>query len=312
LLDFSRARQQATDLLTTDWMVVVDTDEVWHGVEEHLMDLVEEAEAGGFQAVFVPCRVGEGELLRLLVARRDSGHWVGPIHEYWELDDQEATALRTNLIWVEHLEHSEVEAGERSEHHLGIARAWLEEHEDARLIYLLARDVLAAGDAQECLDLLARYFPLAGERDAEERFDAHWTRAAAFRELRRYSDALQAAALALSVRPLGRGWLALAMAALELGDATGARALAELAIYGAERAMAAGREQGRFWAWKGTATWSPMALKAQALARLGRWREALAALEMAMALGAAGEELEGLRAVLLKKLDFTGRGGEEG
>src|SRR3990172_6615155 len=98
LLDFGLARQQSFDLLTTDWVLLVDTDDVWSGADK-LGEVINDAE--GYQAVIFPYDLGGGvRFLQSRLFRRGTGHWSSPVHEEWIYHDPDKKTLTVNAMAV--------------------------------------------------------------------------------------------------------------------------------------------------------------------------------------------------------------------
>lgn len=308
LCDFGAARQLVADALATEWMMVVDADDVWEGVEEHLgalvADLAEAKERYGM--VQFPYRVGAGDFLQPRLMRRLSGHWRAPVHEYWDLDPG-WKLVQTDLIQVQQERGGGADKPQHQDHKITIAEAWLvdpacTDRDRLRTLALLGRDYVDAGFHADALRVLDDYLversviPVSrrGE-DADRHFEAHYCRAAAFLRLERYADALQAAAMALTVQPHGMAWTVMAEAALWMGRATRATALLEMCVMCAQKALETGRVRTAAWSSRAMVTTVPLALKAQALVMLGRRPEALAALDLALGLDPGYAEAERLR-----------------
>lgn len=299
LLNFGAARQQATDLLSTDWMLVVDADEIWHGVEL-MHDLAGDAQERGFQIVMFGCRVDHGRALQPRLYKRDSGQWVGPVHEHWELDDPTKAAMVTDAIWIE---QNKPPGSNRRGQNIAIAERWLADNEPAaRVLAHLGRDYLIEGRLDEALDAFNQYLLIydAKSRRLDELFQVHYSRGAAFLRLDRYADALQAAALALSVRSYGMAWTLMAEAAMLLANtSTDAWALALLAVDCADKAISSPVPDTSLWMSRDMATSIPLKIKARALARMQRWPESLAYVEI---LGQMGDdEAEKMEAELCQR-----------
>ena len=288
LWDFSAARQQVADLLTTDWMLQVDADDEWTGAE-HLHDLIEDADKHGFDIVMFPYTYGNGELLSPRLFRRDSGKWINPIHEYWKLHDSRGRIMATDLIKIKQDRADDADVSlSRIRQDVTIAERWLDESNEPtpRLLALLGRDYVLAQQFEKGLETLNRYLLNYPGKREEELFQVHYTRGSAFLRLDRFADAIQAAALALSIRPFGRAWTLMAEAALLLaGPTPDGYAMRRLCVDCANQALAAGQSLATFWTNKDMVTRIPLQLKARALAAMGRKHEALATWDLLLALG---------------------------
>jgi len=297
LLDFAAARQQATELLTADWMVVVDADDVWAGVEEHLRALVADVNGRKIGMVEFPYHVGKGQFAQPRLFRLGSGRWRGPVHEYWELEPEWEVAL-TGLI---RLEQQQTAGQRRPGHNIRIAERYLEGRdlaEDPRTAVLLARDYVDAERYEDALALLKRYLLEVDDKEKERKFQAHYCRAAAFLRLGRYADALQSAAMAMTARPYGMAWTVMGEAALRMGRATGSEALYELSLMCVERAVNSGQRLMTAWSSVEMVTTIPLLIRAGALTGLKRYDEALAAADLVLGLDPEYDEAKQVRAVL--------------
>lgn len=82
LRDFSVARNLSLDNLNTDWVIVVDTDDSWYGIDL-LRQVVTLADKGGANHIYVPYHLNGAQFIQARIFKKGSGRFVGPIHEVW-------------------------------------------------------------------------------------------------------------------------------------------------------------------------------------------------------------------------------------
>lgn len=297
LLNFGDARQYVTDLLTTDWMIVIDADDVWHGVEDHLKHLIDDIDPTEFDIVMVPLRSGGGELIQPRFFRRDSGTWMGFVHEYWK-QHEDKHGLKTDLIYIE---QENDPSASRPGHNIAIAEYWIEKNMgDQRLLAHLGKDYVQAGEYDAALKIFDQYLKNHDHETPkpDEVFQMFYTRAITFMHLHRLGDALQSATMALMARPYAMAWTICAESALLMGHSGKSLALYQMCIDFADRAIAAGRSRSVIWTSREMEALVPLRLKADALTALGRHYEALAILDLAADLDPTSTSITKQRQVL--------------
>lgn len=297
LLDFGAARQQAFDALSTDWAVVVDTDDCWSG-EERLRELIEYAERDGAAFISVPYQVQGLEMYQPRMYRRDAGHWEMPVHEYFEIDEGRRHGLKTAWLRLQQVERPQEANLGRIEQNIQIAERWLIEHgENRHILAHLAKDYVSAGRYEDGMRTADRYLELrqksneTGYRD--ELSSVLYHQAGVLLMLGRFDAALHAALATLSVhdeaRDAGPGWALLAEIFYEFSG--GKAALCELAVFAADRALAAGRARGGFAKDNLMSLAGALCIKAEALEALGRLGEARGALDLGLLIDPQHEQM---------------------
>lgn len=298
LLDFAAARQQSFDALSAPWAVLVDTDDEWQRAEV-LPQLITDLEKQDFAMVQIPVSCGGGEFLQPRIFRRDSGKWVSPVHEYWQLNN-DCKVIKTD--WVRVVQNNKP-SKTRPEHNIAIAEVAIQnDFVEPRLLALLAKDYCDAERWQDALLTVAQYLAITSGENKEELFEAHYCQAAAHLRLKQYPDALRAGSSALAVQPYGHAWTLKAEAALLWAIEEQARGLYEMALLYADQALDTGRSRTALWTCKEMVTTIPLQLKARALMGLGRRQEALAAFDLGLAIDATNVTLLRLRSVLCAEL----------
>jgi len=285
LLDFASARQQANDHLATDWAVVVDSDDIWAGVE-HLRGAVDRAEQIGASLVYLPYWRKNTYLLQPRIYRRDSGKWVSPIHEYWSLDDKRARVTQTDQLTVTQERPESVVSG-RQHQNIDIAERWLGAYgPNARTLALLCQDYLVAGYLEKVVSTGGRYLALGKPNSDDELHQVYFWRGVANLHLNKPHQAAEDATAALLARNYSPGWTLLADAMLQ--KAQGVKnpvVFLEMALMYAEKALSLGKPKTMFPYNPAHVASAPLLIKARALGMLGRLPEAIAALDLAEMIG---------------------------
>ena len=297
LLDFGAARQQSFDALSTDWVIMVDTDDIWNGVQ-YLRRTVNDAEQAGKTMVLVPYQLDNSRFLQGRIIRRDSGRWFGPIHERFERLVKENLIVDRPSVSQERPE----DGGERLRRGIAIAEAWLKDHPlDVRVMAHLSNDCRLVGDYEQATEWADQYFKISPNDNREEQFSVAHTAAGCYLKLGRYWSALYEAERALTIADYGIGWTMLAEAAYRLPADYQSGPLAELAIMAADKAQAKGASLTTFPVNPLNVTYAPCHIKTLALTALERYDEALAAADMALMIN-KNEDLLQLRLQLCNKL----------
>lgn len=298
LLDFGLARQQSFDLLTTDWALLVDTDDVWSGVDK-LGKVVSDAETDGYQGVLFPYDLGASKFLQTRLFRRTSGRWSSPVHELWTYD--EAPNVKTLCVNALTIRQEKDAEGRNAGvwRNIAIAEAYLQDRFDLRLLMHLSREYImtaqydkALAAARRILDNLNEAAP--ADITYDKLFQVHYTRGIAHICLEEYEQAAAAAMAALSFAKYGHGWTLLAEVAYQTG-------VYELTLCAADKALQMGRPIDTIPAPWANVSSVPYHLKAKALKALGRKNEALVALDLGLGLG-GGEDMRQFKFELCEEL----------
>lgn len=282
LLDFGLARQQSFDLLTADWALLVDTDDVWSGVDK-LEEVVSDAETEGYQGVLFPYDLGASKFLQTRLFKRTSGRWSSPVHELWTYHDApNVKTLCVNALTIRQEKDKEGrEAGVWR--NIAIAEMHLQDRFDLRLLMHLSREYIMTAQYDKALAATRRILDnlnAAAPTDVtyDKLFQVHYTRGIAHICLEEWEQAAAAAMTALSFAKYGHGWTLLAEAAYQMG-------VYELTLCAADKALQMGRPIDTIPAPWANVSSVPYHLKAKALAALGRKNEALVALDLGLGLG---------------------------
>lgn len=307
LLDFAHARQQSFDLLTTDWALVIDTDDVWSGVDK-LGEVVSDAEAGDHQGVRFPHYSSSSAVFQQSrLYRRTSGYWTSPVHEFWAYySEPEVKVHLTNLMAVRQEKDL---AGRMAStwRNIRIAEAHLQDHLDPsinsgqrfRLLMHLSREYMITAQYDKVLATVQKILDnlhLGKPEDThpDKMFQIHYMRGMAHICLEQYEQAAGAATKALGFARYGHGWTMLAEVAYQMGAY-------DLTLCAADKALQAGRPITDIPAAYANVSSVPYHLKAKALVALGRKHEALAALDLGLGLG-GGEDMGQFKYELCEEL----------
>lgn len=298
LLDFARARQQSFDLLSTDWALVVDTDDIWqdaHKLPELIPDL------DNYHGVMFPYDLGLSRLIQPRLYRRSCGEWCSPVHEYWRynLPDDDVRILTTDLLTLRQEQTSEKKAN-GIRRNIRIAEYTLKQNPfNFRLLFHLSREYLLVGKFKQGLD--AADYILANLAKCKERdktpdkmFQLHYMRGMAYLHLDQHEQAAGAAIMALHYAKFGDGWSLLAQIAYNLG-------LSDLVMEASDLALRYGQPVTGIPVNVENTTVAPYHLKALTLAELDRPQEALAAAEIGLKLGNS-DSLKNLKYQLCNQL----------
>jgi tetratricopeptide (TPR) repeat protein len=305
LLDFGAARQQSFDLLTTDWAVVVDTDDIWGGLD-NLRDLVNLAHQEGADAIWVPYSIGPSQLHQPRIYRRGAGQWTGIIHEQYELDNPDANRIKSADLWIEQ-KRGKAEWAQRRKQNIELCESiLLQNPDDRRAIALVVNDYLTEHRDREVITLTERYIGLwDAEADGynDEIYYVLAKRAMAFMKLGQFEDAARTAVHALAIQNTATAWALLAEACHKQVNGSGSQALNELAVFCAERAMSRGKPRHGYGENINMAGSIPAQIKAMALSGLGRYREALGAFDLAVQLNPGDKMIEANRQRLCRHIN---------
>jgi GT2 family glycosyltransferase len=294
LLNFGLARQQSFDLLDTDWVLLVEPDDRWAGIE-NLREVINEAEGEGRQSVLFPHSLDHSRFLQARLFRRNSGKWVYPIHESFQYHDPANThTLITNSMSLRQ-EKSAEHRNASLERNIRMAERYLQGHDDFRALLHLSKEYCVAGrfeDGLKAANQAAANLP--ADVTPDNQFQIHFVRAMALLHLHQYEPALGAATSALRYINDGAGWTLLAQIALFLE-------VYELVIYAADNALRLGHQIDTMLQPEGNITVAPCHLKAKALVAIGREQEAIAALDLGIRLG-GGPDMVKFKFELCQKL----------
>jgi glycosyltransferase involved in cell wall biosynthesis len=310
LMNFGQARQQSFEILKragVDYALVVDTDDQWQNPDK-LRLVLNHMVNGGFPMTMFPYTYEGGMFVQPRLYDATRGHWEGPCHNYWVLDEGERVALQSAELSIQQVRPSSNGANRR-EQNVRISQEWMAENGDnARLLLHMAKDALVDRNFEIANDALEnRYFPAYeadGKRDAEELYNA-WHTLAGMRLVQdNPAGAFEAAVNALTVREHGQSWAIAAEAAEWLGKSGQvSRPMLRLAAFCADMAIETGKARGNLhWHSERLTTWIPMLVKARALCGLGEFRRARGVLDLALIINPDNEDMTLLRRDICRKL----------
>lgn len=287
LLDFGLARQQSFDLLTTDWALVVDTDDIWSGVDK-LGEVVADANESGYQGVIFPYDLGGGvRFLQTRLFKRDAGHWSSPVHEEFIYHDPDRKTLTVNAMVVRQEKTGDTKSLEGKKasvwRNIRIAERHIEQHGfNYRMLMHLPHEYIITGQYDKSIEavgqILDRRIELKDELTADKVFQLYYTLAMAHLCLERYELAAGAMMTGLSHEPrYGQGWTMLAEISVQMG-------VYDLAICAADRALERGKPVDAIPIPYANISSVPYYIKAKALKGLGREFEALTAVTLGLSL----------------------------
>lgn len=281
LTDFGLARQQSFDLLTTDWALLVDTDDRWTGLDK-LGEVVGDANEGGYQSVIFPYDLGGGvRFLQTRLFKREAGHWTSPVHEEFIYHDPDRKTLTVNAMSVR-----QEKTGDKATsvwRNIHIAERHIEQHGFSyRLLMHLPHEYIITQQYGKSIkavkEILKRREALKDELTVDKVFQLYYTLAMAHLCLEQYEAAAGAMMTGLSHEPrYGQGWTMLAEIAVQMG-------VYDLAICAADRALERGKPVDAIPIPYANISSVPYYIKAKALAAMGRKFEALTAVTLGLSL----------------------------
>jgi len=298
ILDFSAARNQAIRHLETDWIIVIDCDDVWQGAE-NIGQVIAEAE--GAEASQVMCAYGlpNSEMWQGRIFRRTSGQYVGPVHELWRFNEDEGHKLtKTDRMRLTQERPEGVKEG-RLKQNIAISLAYLKDHPtDERALLHLVQDYGETGDFQTSIDygrVFLNAYPAKDKEANYYRFRVLFLVAMAQLQLSQFEGAMTSGIGALNSWSGGQGqaWAIVAEAAGQLaikaGDPEGP--LHRFAIMAADEALRFGIQPAPFPAAAMHVQSAPYHIKARAFFFSGFIQQAKAAAEIGLELNPANDAL---------------------
>lgn len=304
--DFARARQQATDQLTTDWMIVADADDLWRGVE-HIRPIIEQHQDIS-PVIWINYHLSDGYFQQPRIFRRNSGAWYNPLHETW-LFNEAYRETGIKVIKAAHVHVTQVanpNKAFREWQNIRIAERILEtEPDNLRTIAHLVSDYNALGEHRKAIAMADRYeetLQRTGAPHTDEEFHALVRKFSSQMVLEDYEAVIRTATKALGIRNRAVAWVALGEALYQVSNGSGSTALLELAVFASERAMASGKPRIGIPESVDFHTVSPCKLKAVALAEMGRGHEALHSIDLALAIRPDDAQALDLRDKIAKQI----------
>ena len=303
LLDFGRARQQSFDLLSTDWAIVVDCDDVWHRTDI-IKSLVSQAGEAKAQAVQVAYHLPKSFFHQPRIFAKDSGAWYWPVHEAYRLDGKRPHSIITSDVSLQ----SDTPPGPRQgrqAQNIAIAESWLTVHpDDAHTLIHLAQDYSIMHEWAKALGTLARYFEVETYEQDSRYLYGLYVKGVAEIQTGDYDSALQTGFKQVQIGNNAAGWSTVAQAAHILSEGQGG--MVDLAIMAADKALASGKVRMSGNAQhKAVYNIAPLTIKAHALMDKGQVSEALAATDLGLIIDPTNEDLQRLNRFICEKLNVA-------
>lgn len=287
LLDFGYARQQSFDLLTTDWTIVVDCDDVWHN-PGLLPSLVDQASKANAQAIQVAYHLPKSFFHQPRIFAADSGAWRWPVHEAYRINGDRPHSILTSDVSLQSVSSSRQT---RQAQNIKIAEAWLADHpDDAHVLIHLAQDYSIIHEWNKALGVLARYFENETYTEDSRYLYGLYIKAVAEIQTGQFDLALQTGLEQVRIGGNAAGWLTVAQAAHILSEGKGG--MVDLAILAADQALRSGKVRVSGNAQnKAVYNVAPLTIKAFALMDKGRLDEALAASDLGLTIDPKNKDL---------------------
>lgn len=300
--DFGAARQQSFDQLDTDWIVVVDADDVWQGT--HLAkELIEEAEEKDAVAIYCLYRLGGNEFYQPRLFKNGVGQWQGAVHELYKLPDG-ARVVKTSELVITQNKDDNREG--RALQNIEIGESWIERRPtDMRAIAHLIKDHLGQRNIDRAKTLADRYMDLRGKQP-EGHYDTEYLGVLqAQAEIHLLADDYEEAAFSalkmLQVRGSAAAWAVLAEATSKM--AHGSQALLNLAVFASDQAIFSGKPRNGQLHRNELSGSIPCLIKAMALHELGQDREALHTVDLGRLIDPSNDQLVTIQKQLAERLN---------
>lgn len=284
--DFAAARNYADQFATGEWLFWCDLDDTVTNLQA-VREMAERAtpDVAGFFCHYTYAADPSGncisELWRERVVRNDGVAWTGRLHEHKVLNGNVVQVPEDTCDWVHHRHISMKDSGDRN---LQILKRWDEEEPDnPRIIQSIGLEYMGAGDWPNAVDTFERYLTFEDEQ-VDRRAQAARYLVQALCQLGQFDKARETAYWALE-----KHWrwtdthLSLAEIAQSQGDP-------ELGYHHARRALEMGKPRSILILNPIQYSAHPRALMAICCIGMGRYDEAMALCEEALAL-APGYEL---------------------
>lgn len=286
--DFAAARNQATDQLSTDWVITVDADDVWSGVEG-IRSIIEQHQDIA-PVVWINYHLSDGYFQQPRIFRIGSGRWQGALHESWVFNSSFAeSGVKVVKAATVHIHQApNPNKAWRERQNVLIAERILERDPDnLRTIAHLVSDYNTISEHEKAIRMGDRYEETrerTGFPHTDEEFHCLIRKFGSQMVLEDYPGVVASAIKALGIRNRAVAWVALGEAVYHLSNGSGSTALLELAALAADKAIGTGKprlgvpESEEFYGV------SPCKLKAAALFEMGHRHDALHALDLALAI----------------------------
>lgn len=288
LADFGAARQLSFDLLDTDWVVVVDTDDVWAGIDE-IPWLAKLADDNDQSMIRVEYGIDSSIIYQPRIFKREAGQWSGIIHEKFVLADDTTHGITSDCA----VRQAEKSGKKRLDQNILLGRLAVHHDPDnRRAMFCLAQDYLAhSGDMDSALPLLDKCIELWGGEYDDVYLSTLHLKGVISLHRQDYETAVLTALRSLGASANGAAWSILAESAMRLSNGSGSHGLFELAAMACDKALTSGKPRYGFGINQETYTTLPSIIKGLALSAMDRPQEALNAVDLGLAINPAHEEL---------------------
>lgn len=207
--DFAAARNFAHSLLTSDWQVWADCDDVINGAK-NIRQLIQQVpdEVAGLVAEYNYAQHPETgncicRLKRERIVRKGRAKWINRVHEAQVLDGPVMQIGPQMVEWVHQKQHMTVDEMKKfdARRNLDILENWIQdEPENTRVLAYLGTETAATGKLEEAIPYFEKYLSLNPEWD-EERAQVYRKLAMCLLPLQRADDAIALALEAVKLLP---------------------------------------------------------------------------------------------------------------
>lgn len=205
--DFADARNVSFKLATGDVILWLDCDDLFRGGEK-LRKIVEaEFSKPLVSAIMLPYRYQfddygncVSEFYRERIVRRDAGVWKGRLHETWQMLE-DGGVVQVADIWVDHDTTNE-RIKESQNRNLFVLEQEINDTKpnvDVRTMFSYGKALLGLGKNDAAVGWLEEFVKRSGW--PEERYQATCVLARVYKDMSRYSDAIDTAMRALKQKP---------------------------------------------------------------------------------------------------------------
>ena len=300
---FGRARQLSFDELATDWIVVVDCDDVWTGVEL-LPGFIAEAEQKDAKAIYVYYTLSSGEFYQPRIFKNGSGQWEGAVHEQYKLKPG-TKVMKTSDISLSQVGKRNIG---RADQNIVIGLKSISQNpNDLRAIAHLIKDYVNVDNRAKALELSKSYIKqFEADQEKPGQYDSEYlgvlhTKAECELLGDDYEAAASTALKMLQVKESAAGWAVFAESCQKM--ANGSKGLLALAIYSSDKALFSGKPRnGQLYRPELSGS-IPCLIKAMALHDLGNDIDALKAADLGIQIEPDNKHLQSVQSQLAEILN---------
>jgi len=299
---FGNARQQSFDQTAADWIIAVDADDLWEGVDQ-LPSFIAEADEKKIDGIYTLYHLNDAEFFQPRVYRNGTGQWQGAVHEVYRTPSA-TRVMKTSALSVTQQKDDHRQG--RSQQNIDIGeQALRDDPYDMRTVAHLIKDYVGQGNFSQAKHYCNKYLALRGE-GVPGHYDTEYLsvlHSKAELELLDddYADAASTALSMLQVRENAAAWAVFAEACQKM--AYGGRGLSKLAVFAADQALFSGKPrtgQIHHAVLSGTI---PCLIKAMALHDLGDDQAALQMADLGRLIDPTDERLITVQEQLAGKLN---------